>query len=49
MAVKNIETGEVHRGRKGGNTGCGFDTNEHPDHWVNTNESITCDRYGCNN
>lgn len=49
MAVKNLESDEVHVGTKGGTTGCGIDTNENPDHWENTGESITCDKYGCNN
>ncbi len=49
MAVKNIESNEVHRGQKGGVTGCGFDTTEHPNHWVNTNDKINCDKYGCKN
>lgn len=47
MAVKNTETGEVHVGYKGGETGCGFDTSA--SHWVNSNERITCDRNGCKN
>ncbi len=49
MAVKNIESGEVHVGTKGGTTGCGRDTNEHPENWVSTNEPITCDKNGCKN
>jgi len=47
MAVKHIEKGEVHKGQKGGKTGCGFDTTEFPSHWVNTNEKITCNKDGC--
>lgn len=47
MAVKNVETGEVHKGSKGGKTGCGFDTKENPDHWVSSNQEITCDKNGC--
>lgn len=49
MAVKNTESNEVHKGQKGGDTGCGFDTTEHPSHWINTTESITCDKDGCKN
>ncbi|HEX9827092.1 MAG TPA: hypothetical protein VGA80_10880 [Flavobacteriaceae bacterium] len=49
MAVKHLETGEVHKGYKGGKTGCGFDTTEHPSHWVNTYEEINCDKNGCKN
>jgi len=49
MAVKNIETGEVHVGSKGGHTGCGFNTNENPHHWVNSTASITCAKNGCKN
>ena len=49
MAVKHIPTNEVHKGTKGGTTGCGFDTREHSDHWVNTSSKITCDKNGCKN
>lgn len=47
MAVKNIESGEVHVGAKGGRTACGFDTNEHPENWVSSSEPITCAKDGC--
>lgn len=49
MAVKHTPTGEVHKGRKGGTTKCGFDTTENPSHWANTNERITCEKNGCKN
>lgn len=49
MAVKNIETGEVHVGEKGGMTGCGFDTKVNLENWENTGEEITCDKNGCKN
>ena len=49
MAVKHKPTGEVHKGSKGGHTGCGFNTNELPNHWVSTSERITCDKNGCKN
>lgn len=49
MAVKHKPTGEVHKGNKGGTTGCGFDTNENSHHWVTTYEKITCDKDGCKN
>jgi hypothetical protein len=49
MAVKNLETQEVHVGTTGGKTGCGFDTTENPDHWVNTTAPITCAKNGCKN
>lgn len=49
MAVKHIPTGEVHKGTKGGHTGCGFNTNELPHHWTNTSEKITCAKNGCKN
>ncbi|MEQ8906380.1 hypothetical protein [Ekhidna sp.] len=49
MAVKHTPTNEVHKGYKGGTTGCGFDTTEHPDHWVSTTEGVTCDKNGCRN
>ncbi|MCK0132320.1 hypothetical protein MWU59_12485 [Flavobacteriaceae bacterium F08102] len=49
MPVKHLKGGgEVHKGTKGGITGCGFDTKEHPDHWVNTQEKISCNKRGCN-
>ncbi|KAA3628038.1 MAG: hypothetical protein DWQ08_07620 [Proteobacteria bacterium] len=49
MAVKHTPTQEVHRGTKGGTTGCGFDTRKHPQHWVATFERITCAKNGCKN
>lgn len=49
MAVKHLPTGEVHKGTKGGKTGCGFDTKENPAHWVNTSGKITCAKNGCKN
>ncbi|MCX2681771.1 hypothetical protein OOZ15_17590 [Galbibacter sp. EGI 63066] len=47
MSVKHLPTGEVHKGQKGGQTGCGFETQDNPDHWINSNDSITCDKNGC--
>jgi len=47
MAVKNTETGEVHRGRKGVDTACGYSTSA--SNWVNSNQAITCERNGCKN
>tara|TARA_B100001059_G_C17573666_1_gene446234 strand:- start:308 stop:457 length:150 start_codon:yes stop_codon:yes gene_type:complete len=49
MAVKHLQTEEVHKGQKGGTTGCGFDTNEYPSHWTDTSEAINCDKNGCEN
>jgi hypothetical protein len=49
MAVKHIPTKEVHKGVKGGKTGCGVDTTKHPSHWVNTSAKKTCDKNGCKN
>ena len=49
MPVKNVETGEVHVGNKGGKTACGFDTSINPSHWVNSNEKINCGKNGCKN
>lgn len=49
MAVKHTPTGEVHKGTKGGHTGCGVDTKKHPDHWVSSSQKITCDKNGCKN
>lgn len=47
MAVKHTPTNEVHKGHKGGTTGCGTDTNQMSNHWINSNEKITCDKNGC--
>jgi len=47
MAVKHEPTNIVHKGNKGGRTGCGFDTTEKADHWVDTSNVITCDKDGC--
>jgi hypothetical protein len=49
MAVKHTPTNEVHRGTKGGTTGCRFDTREHPHHWVSSNEKITSAKNGRKN
>lgn len=49
MTVKHLPTGIVHSGTKGGTTGCGFNTNKKPSHWVNSNSKITCDKNGCKN
>ncbi len=49
MAVKHTPTGVVHKGSKGGTTGCGVDTNTNSSHWVSTSETITCDKNGCKN
>ena len=49
MAVKHVPTGEVHKGQKGGYTGCGTNTNHKPECWVNTSSRITCDKNGCKN
>lgn len=49
MAVKHTPTNEVHKGVKGGKTGCGFDTKVHPDHWVTSHDRITCSKNGCKN
>lgn len=47
MAVKHVPTKEVHKGQKGGTTGCGVNTKEKPDHWVDSHEKITCAKNGC--
>ena len=49
MAVEHISTSIVHKGTKGGTTGCGTNTKELPSHWVNTNSRINCDKNGCKN
>ncbi len=48
MPVRNLITKEIHRGSKGGRTGCGYNTNIHPEHWVNVSGKITCTKNGCN-
>lgn len=47
MAVRHIPTDIVHKGIKGGKTGCGTDTNKLPDHWENTSKRVTCEKNGC--
>jgi len=49
MAVKHISTSITHKGYKGGTTGCGTDTKDFPDHWVDTSAQINCDKNGCKN
>lgn len=49
MAVKHTPTGVVHKGNKGGQTGCGANTREHPEHWVSSHSKITCNKNGCKN
>lgn len=49
MAVKHMPTNIVHKGTKGGTTGCGTDTKVKSDHWENTNSRIDCDKNGCKN
>jgi|TARA_R100000479_G_scaffold33554_4_gene14323 hypothetical protein len=49
MAVRHTPTNIVHKGQEGGTTGCGTDTNKHPEHWVNTSLAITCNKDGCKN
>lgn len=47
MAVKHTPTDIVHRGTKGGKTGCGFDTKEKASHWMKSNGKINCMKDGC--
>ncbi|HDS5593084.1 TPA: hypothetical protein QHU17_004533 [Enterobacter hormaechei subsp. xiangfangensis] len=49
MTVKHTPTDVVHKGSKGGKTGCGTNTKDNPDHWVNTSAKVTCDKNGCKN
>lgn len=49
MPVKHIPTQVVHKGTKGGTTGCGVDTKKNPTHWQSTSARVTCDRNGCKN
>lgn len=46
---KGPDKHEVHKGSKGGTTGCGIDTNKHPEHWVGSSDAVTCARNGCKN
>ena len=47
MAVRHLPSNEVHRGIKGGKTGCGFDTGYHPPHWRASSQKVTCLKVGC--
>lgn len=47
MALMHIPTGKVHKGRVGGTTGCGINTNEHLNHWGTVSNTITCEKNGC--
>ncbi len=47
MTVKHTPSGVVHKGTKGGKTGCGVDTKKNSDHWVSSSQRITCDKNGC--
>ncbi len=47
MAVKHIPTEVVHQERKDGTTGCGIDTTKNNDHWIDSQQKITCDMNGC--
>jgi len=47
MVVKHTPTEIVHKGTKGGKTGCGYDTKEKASHWVNSNERVNCEKKGC--
>lgn len=50
MPVENLEPdGKVHKGYKGGETGCGLDTNKNPENWKDTDKRITCNKDGCKN
>lgn len=49
MTVKHTPTGIVHKGTKGGTTGCGADTRDYSSHWVATSGKVTCDKNGCKN
>lgn len=49
MAVEHTPTSVVHKGTKGGTTGCGTDTREKSSHWENTGSRVTCDKNGCKN
>lgn len=52
MAVKHSPPNGksiVHKGQKGGNTGCGVNTSANPAHWTNSHSKITCDKNGCKN
>lgn len=44
---KGPEKHEVHKGNKGGITGCGVDTKKNPEHWVQSTDAVTCAKNGC--
>lgn len=50
MAIKHTPPNGpsiIHSEKTGNRTGCGIDTNVHPEHWKHTHEKITCDKNGC--
>lgn len=49
MNIRHTPAAIVHKGQKGGTTGCGTNTNTLSSHWENTNDKITCDKNGCKN
>lgn len=49
VAIKHLPSGIIHKGHKGGKTGCGINTKRHADDWVETSKNITCDQEGCKN
>ena len=49
MPVKHKPTNKVHKGTKGGKTGCGYNTSENASHWVHTNDKVNCNKEGCKN
>jgi len=50
MTVQNLSDKMiVHKGKKGGKTGCGTDTKKNLSNWKNVNFKITCDKNGCKN
>ena len=47
MTVKHIPTKKIHKGSKGGGTGCGFNTQKVSNHELSSPEKITCSKNGC--
>ena len=47
MQVKFALNQVVHKGYKGGVTGCGINTNNEPEFWNNSSLAVTCEKNGC--
>jgi len=45
--TKVSEKGKVHSKKDSRQTGCGAIYNDNPKDWVETSESVTCEKNGC--